>query len=95
MTEQTLAQCLAAVGNAHDDALKAAATLYPTGTRVGVMLSSRQITPSPATIRGHAVHTWNFGDGTSACVQIRVEMDAYNSRRSRFATVSPNALRAA
>lgn len=31
MTEQTLAQCLAAVGNAHDDALKAAATLYQIG----------------------------------------------------------------
>ena len=94
MNEKTMARMLEAVNKAHDDALAVAADLYPPGTRVGVLLSSRQITPSPATIRGHAVHTWNFGDRTSACVQIRVEMDAYNSHRSRFATVSPDALRA-
>lgn len=95
MTDKTIAQCLTNVGKAHDEALTAAANLYPHGQRVGVLLSSRQVNPSPATIRGYAVHTWNFGDGTTAVIQLRVELDHYNSRRSRFATVSPEAIRAA
>lgn len=95
MNEKTMNRLLGAIGEAHDDALALAADLYPRGRRVGVMLSSRQVNPSPATIRGYEVHTWNFGNGTTASIQVRVEMDTYKSHRSRFATVSPDAIRAA
>jgi len=95
MNEKALNQLLGAVGKAHDDALALAADLYPVGTRVGVLLSSRQVNPSPATIWGCTVHTWNFGSGTTASIQLRVEMDYYKSPRSRFATVSPDAVRPA
>lgn len=95
MTDKTLAQCLKDVSMTHDEALTAAANLYRRGQRVGVMLSSRQRNPSPATICGCSVHTWNFGNGTTACIQVRVEMDNYKSHRSRFVSVSPDAIRAA
>lgn len=95
MTDKTLAQCLQDVALTQDEALTVAAKLYPKGQRVGVMLSSRQRNPSPATICGCSVHTWEFGDGTRASIQVRVEMDNYMSHRSRFASVSPDAIRAA
>ncbi len=94
MTEKTMAQCLADINKAHDDALKVAASLYPAGTRVGVMLSCRQRVPSPAVIRGHRINTNNFGN-TSSYVEIRVEMDNAKSHRSRYQGVSVDAIRAA
>lgn len=90
-----MAQCLKDINTAHDDALKVAASLYPVGTRVGVMLSSRQRNPSPATIRGARINTCSFGTGTSSYVEIRVEMDHFKSHRSRYQGVSVDAIRAA
>jgi len=89
-----MAQCLQDIALLHDEALTVAASLYPRGTRVGVMLNSRQRNPSPATIRGWRVHTSDFGNGTRAYIEVRVELDNYKSHRSRYQGVSPEAIRA-
>lgn len=94
VTSKSLSQCLADINKSHDEALKVAALLLPPGTRVGVMLSSRQVHPSPATVRGHGVMTTNFG-GTSAYVTVSVEMDSFSSFRSRYRNVCWEEIRAA
>lgn len=91
-TRADLDQQLNAVNAAHDRALAIAAKLYPDGMRVGVMLSSTQKRPSPATIFGPAVCTNHFGR-TRSRIEFGVKLDNGKTWRSRSRSISIDMIR--
>lgn len=93
-TPTSLLRSFDALCAAHDEALKLAAQLYPAGTRVGVMLSSTQKRPSPATLGTPSIHTWKFGSApTGGTVEFGVRLDHAKDARSAVRRVSLDAIR--